>query len=615
MPTSTDSTLAAETKRTMNYKEYFDNLKKRHAANTEQSGVTKETCIRLIAKCMAEYNKVNALSVSTPETVFSGLHAYSRVVTSMAAILNYGKPEELSDIDAGLFGDAEAFLELYTNIADRAFSSVEDFLKKDKKGRDPLNFAIRELALAYELTADLVSAEAKERWKKVLSSVKTNEQYYTHALKVTNRNAYIIGGEALLAARGLASPTDFIDTSLERQLPRFNRLGMYLDNYDKTPDMNPVLYDLTTRVQLQFAAGYGGRQSSRLDEVLRLGGFVTLFTQSSSGELPYGGRSNQYIFNESLIAANCEFEARHYKASGDLFLAGVFKRAAHLAVLTSRRWLEIGKHIKNYSSDHFVGTEKYGNYDKYMATMSSFLAIAYYFADDSISEELCPAEAGGYVFSECENFHLTVANACGCSVEITPRADIHYDSPGLGRIHFAKAPTGVLLSSPAAQDPNYLLFPGMLPSSGSADVMFADGRCICDLCDRDYTVTVIESTPERVSFKINYKANGGIAETYILDAEGLHIKAESGAGEKIGFSFPVLESGGDLTGAPDVLTAICPKGLRVFSGGFYFNIQTDRSFLKTDRFISNRNGIYRIFEIAPDTDSVNIDINSEKKEL
>lgn len=600
----------------MNYKEYFDNLKKRHAAPLKPSGVTKETYIRLIAKCMSEYNKVNSLAVSTPETVFSGLHAYSRVVTSMAAILNYGKPEELSDIDSGLFSDAKTFLGLYTDIADRAFSSVEDFLKKDKKGRDPLNFAIRELALAYDLTADIVPAEARERWKKVLSSVKTNEQYYTHAFKVTNRNAYIIGGEALLASKGLADPTEFIDISLEKQLPRFNKSGMYLDNYDKTPDMNPVLYDLTTRVQLQFASGYGGKQSRKLDEILRLGGFVTLFTQSAAGEMPYGGRSNQYIFNESLIAANCEFEARRYMESGDLFLAGAFRRAAHLAVLTSYRWLETGKHIKNYSSDPSVGIEKYGNYDKYMATMSSFLAIAYYFADDSIGEEPCPAEAGGYVFSESENFHLTVANACGCSVEITPRADIHYDSPGLGRIHFAKAPTGVLLSTPAAPEPNYGLFPGRLPTAGSADVMLEDGRCISDLRDCNYTVTVIESTAERVSFRIMYDTNGGIDETYTLDSEGLHITAASVSGQKIGFSFPVLEFCGDLPGAPKVLTNIRSRGLlQISSDGFLFNVQTDRSFANTDSFISNRNGIYRIFGIAPEADHFNISIYPPKKEL
>ena len=75
----------------MDYGKYFDALKRRNAALPDQSGVTKETYIRLIAKCLSEYGKVNDLRTATPDTVFSGLHAYSRIVTSMAAIVNYGK--------------------------------------------------------------------------------------------------------------------------------------------------------------------------------------------------------------------------------------------------------------------------------------------------------------------------------------------------------------------------------------------------------------------------------------------------------------------------------------------------------------------------------------------
>lgn len=598
----------------MDYGKYFDALKRRNAALPDQSGVTKETYIRLIAKCLSEYGKVNDLRTATPDTVFSGLHAYSRIVTSMAAIVNYGKIEALSAVDSELFGDAEAFRKLYISTADRAFASVQDYLKRDKKSRDPLNFAIRELALSYDLTADIVCDEAREKWKNILSAVKADEKYYTHASKTTNRNAYIIGGEALLAKRGLSEPTGFIDTSLKRQIPRFNSLGMYLDNYDKSPDMNPVLYDLTTRVQLQFASGYGGEESARLDELLRLGGFVTLFTQSATGEMAYGGRSNQYIFNESLIAANCEFEARYYKEKGDLFLAGVYRRAAHLAVTTSERWLNIGKHIKNYSSDSSVGTEQYGNYDKYMATMSSFLAIAYYFADDSIKEEICPAEAGGYVFTESENFHLTVANACGCSVEITPHADPHYDSIGLGRIHFAGIPSGVLLSSPPAPEPNYRLFGNIPPAAGSADVILENGKGIADLKNGDYSVSVIESLPERVVFAVSY-TGCGVTEAYTLDSAGLQIKASSTCGKKIGFSFPVLESRGDMPGAPKAFTETDGGSLRIYSDSFLYKINSSRSFVKNNRIFSNRNGIYRSFGIEPASGPLRIDISAARVTL
>lgn len=70
MPILTGFTQESNKNGTMNYNKYFDMLKKRHAAHFVPSGVTKETYIRLIAKCLSEYGKVNDLRTATPDSVF-----------------------------------------------------------------------------------------------------------------------------------------------------------------------------------------------------------------------------------------------------------------------------------------------------------------------------------------------------------------------------------------------------------------------------------------------------------------------------------------------------------------------------------------------------------------
>ena len=81
-----------------------------------------------------------------------------------------------------------------------------------------------------------------------------------------------------------------------------------------------MLYDLTTRVQFLYLLGFGynGKYKDRLEKLLHQGADMTLKMQSAAYELPYGGRSSQYLFNEALVCSVSEYEAAYYKKEGDL---------------------------------------------------------------------------------------------------------------------------------------------------------------------------------------------------------------------------------------------------------------------------------------------------------
>lgn len=80
--------------------------------------------------------------------------------------------------------------------------------------------------------------------------------------------------------------------------------------------------------------------------------------QSVTGEIPFGGRSAQFMHNECTEAALLEFYATYFARKGELSKAGQFKRAARLAAESVLYWFENApmKHVKNcYSIESMVG--------------------------------------------------------------------------------------------------------------------------------------------------------------------------------------------------------------------------------------------------------------------
>ena len=70
--------------------------------------------------------------------------------------------------------------------------------------------------------------------------------------------------------------------------------------------------------------GYNGKQRERIDSMLKSTALMTLSMQSVTGEVAFGGRSNQFVHNEGMLAIIFEYEANRYAREGNPELAGKF---------------------------------------------------------------------------------------------------------------------------------------------------------------------------------------------------------------------------------------------------------------------------------------------------
>jgi hypothetical protein len=469
------------------------------------------------------------------------------------------------------------------------------------------DFAIKEIMLALQFMGPRCTEEAKANWLSMLSEINP----YTHYSFVIrdeeskrhlhNINIYNMAGEFLREKEGITDTQAYFQEHWPTQMVRFDENGMYRD------PGNPMLYDLTTRVQIQLLLGlsYQGEFASELNEQLRKSGLWTLQLQSAAYEHPFGGRSNQFLFNEVLIAANAEYEAVRYARIGDLEQAGAFKRSARLALASIQRWLiqTPARHIKNlYPIDSKYGTESYGFYDKYMITMGAFLSIAYLFADETIAEAPCPAEVGGYVMATSPSFHKVIANAAGYSVQIDTCADSHYDATGLGRIHRIGVPTELGLSVPLSAGNSFELRdsikrtyaaigPGWKREDGSIQYL---SEYVDESIQGELSVTM--ETPESVQFTVTYSGNlqdvQAVKEHYILHAEGVSITFElvGPTYDELYLRVPLLHTNGkDIT---SITTT--DRAIQVALDNHAYMIGYDGELDIEPDLYGNRNGEYQL---------------------
>ena len=136
-----------------------------------------------------------------------------------------------------------------------------------------------------------------------------------------------------------------MDVQIPTQLQWLDENGMYRDPND------PMVYDLVTRNMLSTCLfyGYNGCHTNKLNTYLRKAGDLTLLMQSVTGELAYGGRSNQFLHNQTLFAGTCEWYASRSVKRGDMKSAMEFRRLAAEAVVALKRWLAQTpvSHVKN----------------------------------------------------------------------------------------------------------------------------------------------------------------------------------------------------------------------------------------------------------------------------
>lgn len=548
----------------MNF-DFFSYIEQNCALPAEPTEITKETYLDVMEQCLDCYTYEELIHFD-----MGYLHALSRILCVLGGLIQAGRKREYTDL----------------------FIRHMDYACNDIKNRvldNQCDFAMKELMLAYKAAKGQVPDSRREQWRHNLSACspyRTYQHQFHNRDFLHNINVYNLAGEWLRQTEGMCDTTVYFKEHLPYQLKKFDENSMYRD------PGNPMLYDLTTRVQIQLINGfsYRGEFFGQLDRHLQNAGLLTLFMQSSSGEFPYGGRSNQYLFNEALIAANMEYEAARWKTANPK-LAGAMKRSARLAVRSISRWLESGKHIKNFYPGHITGTDSYGNYSKYMITMGSFLYIACLSADDSITEYTAPCETGGYVFSLSDDFHKVFANCGGYALQFDTHADERYDSTGLGRIHKEGFPTELALSAPMTAAPNYMLPENAVP----LDACFCPGWeqegeiLFLSSLKNNFTaaLTVKIQTRDRLEFQLAYLP-WGLTETYTVDPSGVSI--ETIFDQPLYYQIPLLVSNGrDRT-----KITIQGSEITVRLGTDVCRISTSGHITGNPVLSGNRNGEYQV---------------------
>jgi hypothetical protein len=319
------------------------------------------------------------------------------------------------------------------------------------------DFYIPMLMHAHRILAGRVPGAEAGAWADLLRAL-VPEHTYRDTGGGGNWNLVNVSGEFLRRKDGLVAPDQrdaqmaYLERCLQKQQAAFTRFGMYEDPY------SPLAYDAFPRLWLEDAMDDDAFESPLRQSVLEwltLGGLSTLLLLSPSGEWACGGRSSNHQWNEAEVAVIAEVNARRWKAAGRQDVAGAFKRAAHLALTSMRRWRRPTGElwiVKNFASPvERFGYEGYSFFSQYNLLPMAMLAIAYSHADDSIPEHPLPGEAGQYVFDIRDRFHKVCAAAGGYYALIDTGADPHYNSTGLLRVHRAGVSLPPYSNNPCAQ--------------------------------------------------------------------------------------------------------------------------------------------------------------------
>lgn len=478
------------------------------------------------------------------------------------------------------------------------------------------DFSVREVCCCLMLLEGkgIVDQALLEKWKAQLATFDP----WTRYSDVDNNSGRTVHNWALFAAvseymRGVCCGIDtgkFVDWQLPSQLANLDENGMYQDG----PPYNDAVYDLMPRILMAFLlrAGYKGKFAPRLEQVLDRTADLTLQMQSVTGELPYGGRSNQFLHNEAMLCTYCELEAARFSEKGDLVKAGQFKAAAKLAAGSLLRDLSQDpiSHVKNrYPVDSGLGCEGYAYFNKYMITVASNVYMGLHFIDDTIPATTSPAEAGGYVAKTGDCFHKVFLNAGGYGIELDTNADPDYDGSGLGRVHKHGCPSALCLSVPFARAPHYGIPDKRNPSAMSicCYVMDDGKKFISAELNAKHALLGSYQSEKEVSaeFAVRLTSDITVNQHYKVSEKGVDITL-SGY-KNTGFCLPVFE----FDGAEETQITVKEKEISVTYRGarcsYRFAGTADPEYL----LYHNRNGRYRVYTVAAKTLHIELEENHE----
>ena len=377
-------------------------------------------------------------------------HGFPRLTANIGVLVANGR----------LAGKRETFRRMMT-------ISCRDAAKGPMK-REGNEFSVKELAIALGEVerAGLFEKSVTDAWRADLKKVEPERCYRclppVGAKRANNWCVFGCASEQARIAEGLDGNAAHIEKYVSDQMRWFDANGMYKD-----PDQ-PAVYDLVTRLQFMAVLhfGYNGPSRAALEAMLDKAAEPTLSMLSACGEIPYGGRSNQFLHNHTFYAAVCEWYAARFRAKGDEAQAVRFRLAAREAVDALREWLDLRpmRHIKNHyplegtARVSGIGCESYAYFDKYMVTMGSWAMLGWMFADESLrapttQERDLAAHKPPLCFATTPDFHWVFLRAGNYSAQFDYNADWHYDCDGLSRIQRRGAPATIFMSVPCAKKP------------------------------------------------------------------------------------------------------------------------------------------------------------------
>lgn len=448
-------------------------------------------------------------------------------------------------------------------------------------------FSVKELVMALVAVekAGVFGKTTTDAWRKDLERIEADRCYSCRPepgdTRAYNWCVYGCASEQARIAAGLGGDAAFVEKYVSDQLRWFDANGMYMD------PGQPMVYDLVTRLQfmLLLHCGYSGQSRAKLEELLDRAAEPTLAMLSASGEIPFGGRSNQFLHNHTFYSAVCEWYAARYRAKGENAKAERFRRAASLSVEALSRWLAVRpvRHVKNLyprgagTRGSGMGCETYAYFNKYMVTMGSWASIALQFVDESVPEKGRPEkECAPFSFATSAEFHRLFLRAGEYSAQFDYAADAHYDCDGLGRLQRKGAPEAIFLSTPCAAKPNYLT---EMPNRRSLAFMPA--------CDGGLTPAG-HGHDAKVAWA-DWKI-GGLDWRCRLSADGF--ASELVGKGPLSMSLPAFAFDGER--ATEI--SCDGKRLTVRYKGWECAYETNGKIVATEDVCCNRNGRYRVFE-------------------
>ena len=489
-------------------------------------------------------------------------HGFARLTSNMGVLIAHGRLQQYKD--------------RFIHMMDLCTSEIPTCAQRNRKiGEIGNEFAVKEIVLCIlEVeAAGIVPKEKTDAWRAALTDMKADDIYVAKPKPgdPTARNWCVFGStsECARIMAGIGGDRSFADKYLGDQLRFFDENGMYMD------PGQPSVYDLVTRLQYMLAlyCGYDGPAKEGIIDNLRKSARLTLNLQSVTGEIPYGGRSNQFLHNETFLAAVCEYYASWMAKEGDMELASRFKAAAKRASASLAYWTSQTplRHVKNrFPTETGYGCETYAHFNKYMVTAASWAYSAYLFADDSIKAADIAEEDGTFVTSD--KFHRIIMNNGGYTVQFDTDAEKKYDSSGIGRFQKAGAPPVLALSSPCpTSKPNYKL-----------DIQNPGPLAIAPLWDE---YKIVKAEKGRVVL-----TNGKAVWTTKLSRRGMKIILK-GDGEQL-MTLPALIFDGETK----PLVESSANSLAIHFNGWVCRYKTNGKISDTGIIHANRNGHLRRYD-------------------